>query len=180
MVKKNSLPAVKLVRWICSVHGKNIYIFNVRRDSDFFRRFCSFYSFGAISFQRFPIYWFKISLIEFLRRWKINKSNQITSKRSLAKFKTHFNSVTKFGISTKNVEFSATWIFCASKLRVPTTFNTDICSLALVHYADNSNHSCGGPTFEINYVCLEAMLAKMLNTFLRGFGEKRNLMFACV
>ena len=39
-------------------------------------------------------------------------------------------------------------IFCASKLRVPTTFNTDICSLDLVHYTDNSHRSCSGPTFE--------------------------------
>lgn len=29
-----------------------------------------------------------------------------------------------------------------------TTFNIDICSLGLVHYADNSHHSCRGPTFE--------------------------------
>ena len=58
--------------------------------------------------------------------------------------------------------------FCASKFQVPTTFNADICSLALVHYADNSHHSCSGPTF----VCLEAMLAKMLKTFLGGLGKK--------
>jgi len=65
-----------------------------------------------------------------------------------------------------------TRIFCASKLRVPTTFNADICSLALVHYTDNSRHSCKGPTFENKSVCLEAMLAKMPKTFLRGFGKK--------
>ena len=40
--------------------------------------------------------------------------------------------------------------FCASKLRVPTTFNADICSLDLAHYADNSHHSGRGPTFEKN------------------------------
>ena len=54
---------------------------------------------------------------------------------------------------------------------MPTTFNTDICSLALVHYADNNHHSCRGPTFEKN-VCLEVMLAKMLKALLRGFGKK--------
>jgi len=48
---------------------------------------------------------------------------------------------------------------------VPTTFITDICSLALAHYADNSHHSCRGPTFEKKSVCLKAMLAKMLKTF---------------
>ena len=65
-------------------------------------------------------------------------------------------------------------IFCASKLRVPKTFNADICSLDLVHYADadNSHHSCRGPTFEKKSVCLEAMLAKMQKTFLREFGKK--------
>ena len=39
-------------------------------------------------------------------------------------------------------------IFRGSKFLEPATFNTDICSLVLVHYADNSHHSCGGPTFE--------------------------------
>ena len=55
--------------------------------------------------------------------------------------------------------------FCASKLRVSTTFNTDISSLDLTHYADKSHRSCRGPTFEKKSVCLEAMLAKMLKTF---------------
>ena len=36
---------------------------------------------------------------------------------------------------------------------MPTTFNKDACSLALVHYADNSHHSCRGPTFE-KKICL--------------------------
>ena len=62
-------------------------------------------------------------------------------------------------------------IFCASKLRVPTTFNADICSLDLLHYADNSHRSFKGLSVEKSKsVCLEDMLAKMQKTFLRGFG----------
>jgi len=63
-------------------------------------------------------------------------------------------------------------IFCASKLRVPKTFNTDVCRLTLVHYTDNSHHSCRGPTFGKKSVCLEAILAKMPKTFFRRFGNK--------
>ena len=38
------------------------------------------------------------------------------------------------------------------KLRVPTPFTADICSLDLVHYADNSHRSRRGPT--LNKICL--------------------------
>ena len=57
----------------------------------------------------------------------------------------------RFVISTQNVEFSATLTdFLRIKIMSATTFNTDNCSLGLPHYADNSHHSCRGPTFEKN------------------------------
>ena len=59
-------------------------------------------------------------------------------------------------------------IFWASKLRVPTTFNTDNCTLGLVHYADNSHHSCGGPTFEKNRFVWRLCQQRWQKRFLEG------------
>ena len=88
------------------------------------------------------------------KKWKIesaepctdHKSNQVTSNHSLIKIKTHFKSrdssflhkILNFGLLAR--------VFSASKLRVPRTFNTDVCSLDIDHYADNSHLSFRGPT----------------------------------
>ena len=69
----------------------------------------------------------------------------------------------------QKVEFSATFSnFCTSKLSVPTTLNTDFCSLGLVHYADNSHFFIRGATYAKKSVLLEAMSAKMAKTLLKG------------
>ena len=99
-------------------------------------------------------YGFSIS-VEKMETWigrtvHEDKSNQVTSNHSLTKIKTHFKSwdssflhkILNFGLLAR--------IFSASKLRVPRTFNTDVCSLDLIHYAGNSHLSCRDPTYEKN------------------------------
>ena len=63
-------------------------------------------------------------------------------------------------------------MFCASKLPVPTIFNTDICNLDFVHYADNSHRSCRGPTFE-KYL----FVSKNAKDVFKGSEKNHN--FAC-
>ena len=127
-------------------------------------------------FRRFLNFWCKISLIEFSKRW--NSINIFRWHNTIRWQKLKLISVksrdSSFLHKMLNLRLFAP-TFCASKLRVPTPFNTDICSLDLVHYADNSHRWFGGPTCLKVWkwsVYLEAMLAKMQKTFLRGFGKK--------
>ena len=62
---------------------------------------------------------------------------------------------------------------------MPTTFNADICSLDLVHYADNSHHSCRGPTFEKKSICLfEGYVSKNAKDVFKRVRKKIHN-FAC-
>ena len=61
---------------------------------------------------------------------------------------------------------------------MPTTFNTDNCSLGLVHYADNSHHSCRGHTFEKNLFVWRLCQQRWQRRFLEIRLKRHN--FACV
>ena len=64
-------------------------------------------------------------------------------------------------------------IFSASKFRVPTTFNADICSLVLVHYAANSHHLSKGPTFGKKNCLFGGYVGKNAKDILKwGLGKK--------
>ena len=54
----------------------------------------------------------------------------------------------------------------------------EICSLGLVHYADNSHHSCRGPTFEKNLFVQRLFQQRWQRRFLEIRLKRHN--FACV